>query len=468
MTVQTPNEGKSTVHTANGSSNGSSESYKPTVAVIGAGIAGLTAAYDLAKMGFRVSVFEENSYTGGRMTSVMSGSFMRFTGAVGLFRFYDDMWDLIDKVGLTPELVMRPSLGAGIADNGRQIYPLDFSRTLGMLIHPGLTLWSRLRLANLIPDFMRARYTVDPNLVDTAADFDDESMSEYLRRKVGADFLENVVGVVYRNLWAWNAEQISRAYFLMVYPHLRGRPSYTFSSGPGALVNKLASLLDVKVGWRADRIGRASDGDGRSIDFTTADGKRETVEADIVVCAVPGDKVKTLVSEPTDWEHELFSNVKYAQYVMVMYVLRRPLVTTDTASQMRTRAVNSPISFVATFPGSSLPGDPPRVWAIMAPERALHYVNADGSNLDTVMRHHLRKLYPHIDDDIVETHEMYDSYRIATFPTGQPRRVRSFLASQEAGPKNIYYVGDYLSSATAGGACAIARRTARHIAQHWL
>ena len=82
-------------------------------------------------------------------------------------------------------------------------------------------------------------------------------------------------------------------------------------------------------------------------------------------------------------------------------------------------------------------------------------------------RHYVREVYPTLDAEIDEVHEMYDKYVIAMFPTGQARRVRSLLWTQESGPKNIYYVGDYLSNATTGGACAIGRRTAAAIGQHW-
>jgi hypothetical protein len=81
---------------------------------------------------------------------------------------------------------------------------------------------ARMRLASVTSDFLRACRSVDPCLVHTAAD---ESMAEYLTRKVGVDFLENVVAIVYRNLWARNIEQASKAYFLMIYPHVRNRPS---------------------------------------------------------------------------------------------------------------------------------------------------------------------------------------------------------------------------------------------------
>jgi phytoene dehydrogenase-like protein len=39
-----------------------------TVAVVGAGIAGLASAIRLANQGMDVHLFEKNSYTGGKMT----------------------------------------------------------------------------------------------------------------------------------------------------------------------------------------------------------------------------------------------------------------------------------------------------------------------------------------------------------------------------------------------------------------
>ena len=62
------------------------------VVVVGAGIAGLTAGYDLKKAGYEVTVLEAKDIPGGRMAEKMEGSFMKYTGATGLFRFYEDMW----------------------------------------------------------------------------------------------------------------------------------------------------------------------------------------------------------------------------------------------------------------------------------------------------------------------------------------------------------------------------------------
>jgi len=446
--------------------NTAANQWRRRAVVVGAGIAGLTAGYELKRAGYDVVVLEGKDIPGGRMATRMERSFMRYTGATGLFRFYRDMWELIDEFGLKDALVPYPKMGAGIADNTRETYELDFNKTFGMLKHPALSLGSRLRLPKLIPDFMRARAAVDPCLIHTAAEFDDESMSEYLTRKIGADFLENVVSVVYRNLWAWNVEQASKAYFLMIYPHVRNRPSYAFKTGIGTLSRALAAKLDVRYDTRATKILHAPDCVGRVVAYTGPQGPGEFA-AEVVVCAVPGNQVRALVPDQTDWERRFFDDVPYAQYALVHYVLRAAPKIEYDIRRFHTRAHKTPISFMKTFNGSAVPGDPPRLWVVLAPDRLRHYVAEDGSNLDAVARHYAKEIYPTLEDEIVDRHEMFRDYIIAMFPPGQARKVRSFLTTQEAGPKNIYYVGDYLGNATTGGACAIGRRTARKIVAHW-
>jgi oxygen-dependent protoporphyrinogen oxidase len=437
------------------------------VVVVGAGIAGLTAAYELQKAGCAVTVLEAKDIPGGRMAEKLEGSFMKYTGATGLFRFYKDMWELIAELGLSERLMLYPKMGSGIANNTKETYELDFNQTFGMLRHPALSVATRLRLASLIPDFLRARSSVDPCLIHTAAAFDDESMAEYLTRKVGADFLENVVAIVYRNLWAWNVEQASKAYFLMIYPHVRNRPSYTFSTGFGTLTGALAGKLDVRLNTKVEKIGLGDDCEGRSVICEGPQG-RFKLDADIVVCALPGNKVANVVADQTPWEKTFFADVPYTQYAMVAYVLKQKPAQEFDIRTFHTRAHKTPISFIKTFPGSERTGDPPRLWLVLAPDRQRHYLDQGGSNLDRVARHWAKQFYPSLEQDLKDVHEMHKDYIIASFPPGQARKVRSLLSTQEARPKNIYYVGDYLGNATTGGALAVGRRTARKIVEHWV
>jgi oxygen-dependent protoporphyrinogen oxidase len=435
--------------------------------VVGAGIAGLTAAYRLQQAGFAVSVLEAKSLPGGRMADEMRGSLYAFTGATVLFAFYRDMWALIDELGMKDKLIAVPALGRGIADNVREIYPVDFNKTWGMLGHRGLSWRSRICLARLIPDVLAARRHVDPCLLHTAASLDDESMSEYLTRKVGRDFVEHIVAPVYRTLWAWNIESISRAYFLSIYAHVRGQPSFRLQGGLGVLTRELAQRVPVRYDTRVCAIRRAGPDSKRAVEFASPHGEG-TLRADLVVCAVEGAKVTDIVVDQAPYEREFFTRgVPYARFAMVIYVVKE-LRNAHPIRTFYTREHRNPISFLFTHPGNpAMRGDPPRLWVVMSPDRAAHYFGANGENLESSVRKFVREKYPLHDDDIVEIHELLHDYTIAEFPTGQLRRVRRFLASQEAGPKNIYYVGEYLSNATTGGACASGTRTSEQIIANW-
>ncbi len=63
------------------------------VAVIGSGVAGIAAAIRLAKKGHQVTVFESNSYPGGKLSELTSGSY-RFDAGPSLFT----MPELVDEL----------------------------------------------------------------------------------------------------------------------------------------------------------------------------------------------------------------------------------------------------------------------------------------------------------------------------------------------------------------------------------
>jgi len=73
--------------------------YKKNAIVIGAGIAGISAAIRLAVKGYKVQVFEANAYAGGKLSEI-SGNGYRFDAGPSLFtmpHYVDELFRIADK-----------------------------------------------------------------------------------------------------------------------------------------------------------------------------------------------------------------------------------------------------------------------------------------------------------------------------------------------------------------------------------
>ena len=124
------------------------------VAIVGAGFTGLTAAYALAKRGYRVCVVDADDRPGG-----LAATF-RFPDGVVLEKFYHHWFnndgfvpELVDELGLSGSVVTMPSR-TGMYFNGR-LWKL--STPLDLLRFSPLSLIDRIRLGLLVFQVRRVR-----------------------------------------------------------------------------------------------------------------------------------------------------------------------------------------------------------------------------------------------------------------------------------------------------------------------
>jgi protoporphyrinogen oxidase len=151
----------------------------PSVAIVGGGILGMTAAYRLAQKGVRVALYERSSDLGG-----LVGSF-DFNG-YPVDRFYhvvlptdDRVRSLAEELGLGDRFRFRPTK-VGFYGDGR-LFSMTSPKEL--LTFPLLRLRDRLRLGAFV-----ARC----QLTKTHDELDETPLLDWLRRRSGKNVLERM------------------------------------------------------------------------------------------------------------------------------------------------------------------------------------------------------------------------------------------------------------------------------------
>lgn len=215
------------------------------IIVVGAGIAGLTAAFRLKQSGFSVRVLEASNDVGGRMATLSLQDY-RIDLAVSVFPdSYGCLLKLIDAAGLANE-VAPTSDWAGVVRDGRVHRTRGSSKLDGVMT--GLLSWgSKLLLVRALIDAARAGDKLSWENLSLAAEFDTESAAVYARRRLNEELLEYLVEPICRVFCLAPAAQVSAVNFLFVLHHFVGVSFFNSGTGVDFLPRGLARQLDVSL-----------------------------------------------------------------------------------------------------------------------------------------------------------------------------------------------------------------------------
>jgi phytoene dehydrogenase-like protein len=277
----------------------------PTAVIVGAGIAGLSAAWEMRKAGFQVSIFEKENFTGGRMVELKTGPLHGATHAEGVFNANKEMFALGAELGIESQVrgeaynqVWNPESGLGL-DNGHGIYDpggmSDFGIERTRKI-PGLSSETSNKLSLLQADMDEINATVDPCLLETGAAYDTESVGDYYERVLGKTSGKEIVNYKIDTAcagWGWDPYSTSKVVLLS---WLSSKEQFVYPRGGiAALPSKLSSVLPVQNGTTVRYITPENTDGRRTIHYLTANMERRSVTPDVVVCAVEGKYLASMV-----------------------------------------------------------------------------------------------------------------------------------------------------------------------------
>ncbi|HWO72686.1 MAG TPA: NAD(P)/FAD-dependent oxidoreductase [Dehalococcoidia bacterium] len=267
-------------------------------AIIGGGVAGLTAAYRLAQAGHEVALFEASPELGGLVRTFEAGGEPLECFYHHLFTTDTTIVGLIEELGLGDRLTWRDSK-VGFYHGGR-IW--NFVTPMDLLRFKPLPLVDRIRLG-LAGLYLRRQ--------NDWRRYESITAWEWIRRYAGQKALDVVWGPLLRGKFADQAEEVAMAW-LWSKVHLRFSSRGSGPSQREKLGYMLGSFrvyiaeLERRLRERArvetsQPVRRIEVSAGRASGLLLADGRR--VEADAVIACVPSERFLA-IAPPLDEEYE--------------------------------------------------------------------------------------------------------------------------------------------------------------------
>ena len=317
-----------------------------SVLVAGAGLAGLTAAYDLAAMGAAVTVIEARDRLGGRVWTVRDGFADRQHAEAG-----GDMIDgsqreirqLAEALGLKLSRILRG--GFGYARPGTS--PAGPPRLVTRGVVRG---WDQLakRLGALARCYELAERRWDSPI---AADLARRSVAQWLDdERADAELRATATGL--RGFFLADPEELS---LLALVDQFAGNDqpgsgaSYRIAGGNDRLPAALAARLDGRIQLGTELV--AVSVRGRTVHATLKRGRTSApLTSDYLVLALPASVLRRVPITPAlpAHQHEAIANLKYGRATKTLLQFSRRF----WRAPGRPRAFGSPLPYGAIWEGN--------------------------------------------------------------------------------------------------------------------
>jgi len=412
--------------------------------VVGAGIAGLAAAYKLQKAGHDVMVLESNHYVGGRMFTIEWEGFLVDGGAKFVTTSDLSLLDLVREMGLEDQLVKSDEgLTIAIYRDGK-IHSANFLSIPSYFGWSGVSLSARLAMLKLIPHFLRmGRLKNVYHLEQAPGNDDDVTYEAFFKKDISEEMFEYWAVPMFETMCAYTGEHVSRKAFLALMVSYLNASSVTFKGGIGVLPEALAGKLHVQLGARVEKIVPYADRSGVKVTYSV-DGEIKETTAQRLVVAIPGNHVLPLFDDPRPAWKEFFPKVGYSTGALQYHICKtdyQPGLEGTFVPRSTGLPINS-VSFEQYKDGYWLMLTDPSVYVFDMNEKQ-----------DVLVERAIQvatMIFPALKETFV-AHKIFRwRDKVPTFRPGYLDAMAKFWADPQENP--VYFCGDYFAGPSTGGA----------------
>jgi oxygen-dependent protoporphyrinogen oxidase len=434
----------------------------PSVAVVGAGLSGLTAAHRLRAEGWQVQVFEAESKIGGRTKSHRAGGYLIDSGASALGASYRAYLDLVEELGLADQVVPAAPY-VGIYRDGR-IHHLRLDRMIRSGLGTGLLSWrSKARLARLAAALVRAKASgwLDYSDMRRSAPLDTETARAYAMRALNAELDSYFCEPVVRTMLIADTSKVSKVELFSGIANILTAQIYALLGGQGRLAQVLAEPLEIMLEAPVQRVSDRGD----HVELTHRAGGREvTGRYDACVITAPLPIAAGICPDRAAVLGPLNDAMTYTSCITV--AIGTTVLPRTPAMLIQLPSCEDPDIALMFVEHNKAPDRAPEGhgligcdWETGAAEKWL------AASDEEIVEHTLasvRRVFPEIGDRVDFTDVTRWPRALPMTGVGAYRRIGEFNAALDPGDR-IQFAGDYMSAAGQHTAIEFGTRAAANL-----
>jgi monoamine oxidase len=325
--------------------------------VAGAGLAGLTAAYDLVAMGAAVTLVEARDRVGGRVWTIREGFLDRQHAEAGgdmIDEAQTEIRELASSLGLTLTRILRDGFGYVRAD--KTGHPKIVARS----VQRG---WHQLsnRLAELARRYRLAEQRWDSPI---AADLARRSVSQWLdEERADEELRATATGL--RGFFLADPEELSLLALVDQFASDQPGPGnlYRIDGGNDRLPAALAARLGERVQLGTELV--AVSVRGRAVHASVRHGRNvATLTSDYVIFALPASTLRRIPIVPAlpPHQHQAIATLRYGRGTKTLLQFDRRF----WRAPGRPRAFGSPLTYGAVWEGNEEQSGRPGILTLLA------------------------------------------------------------------------------------------------------
>jgi protoporphyrinogen oxidase len=421
------------------------------IAIVGAGIGGLTSGHFLQEAGRDVAIYERALIPGGRIQLLEREGARIDVGTQYFHTNYVETLKLLDALDLRDQLlpIRAPVM---LMRNGR-----GFLAKHNTLRYKLIPLLSNLKFGRIVWTTLRNFRRLDPYANDPLEEFEGIDLAEYVLRKCDREVLEFLVRPIITAFNMSDPEGESLAHFLRMAKQFLTSSDTCLPTGMFTLPETLARTLPVTYDTEALEI-RTESNRVTGLQLRIG-GETRTVETGNVICATPLGELSRLLPILTDEERSVTRDFTYSRFPLAVFFMKQR-VPADHWAYVFSRTENFRTSFTsdALFKcAQMIPSGKSVLQAWFVGEAGTQLVDETDEAIVELATEEMTRVIPSFAAEVegveVVRHQTGMSrYRVGIYP-----RLREFLKRMRR-INGLHLVGDYYGHSTIETVVRSARR----------